>query len=165
MAISRTRLAAAFVAAAASLLVLAGCSSTDSTVPANEALAVSDQWVKAAPEGMTAMFATLSNHSDSEIRVVSGSTEVAEKVELHEVTDGVMQEKKDGYAIPAHGSLTLSPGAEHIMLIGLKQPIVAGQTVVVELRLSDGTTTKVDALARDFAGNQEEYAPGEHEHP
>lgn len=165
MAIRRTRLAAAFVAATASLLVLAGCSSTEESVPASDALAVTDQWVKAAPEGMTAMFGTLTNNSDAEIRVVSGSTDVAEKVELHEVTDGVMKEKTDGYAIPAHGSLALAPGAEHIMLMGLKQPITAGQNVVVELRLSDGTTQTVTALARDFAGNQEDYGPTEHEHP
>lgn len=164
------RPAAALIAAAAPLLILTGCSSSDSTPAAESSasaaqspLVVTDQWVKAASEGMTAMFGTLANHSDAEIRVVSGSSDVAGKVELHEVLaeggQNVMREKKDGYAIPAHGSLTLKPGAEHVMLMDLKQPITAGQTVEVTLRLSDGSTQTVSAVARDFAGNQENYQP------
>lgn len=164
------RPAAALMAAAAPLLILTACSSNDTTPAAESsasaqqsALVVTDQWVKAAPEGMTALFGTLTNNSDAEIRVVSGSSDVAGKVELHEVVSeggqNVMQEKKDGYAIPAHGSLTLKPGAEHVMLMDLKKPITAGETVTVELRLSDGTTQTVSAVARDFAGNQENYQP------
>lgn len=162
MSISRAVRPIAALAAAGSLFLLAACGNDDGAAPARP-LSVTDQWVKAAPDGMTALFATLANTSDAEIRVVSGSTPVAGKVELHETVahDGatVMKEKKDGYAIPAHGSLALTPGGDHIMLMDLKQPIVAGQTVTVDLRLADGSTEKVTAVARDFAGNQENYQP------
>lgn len=173
MAIRRMhRPAVALIAAAAPLLILTGCSSssdnsTSSSASASQeqksALVITDQWVKASDQHMTALFGTLSNNSDSEIRIVSGSTRVAGEVQLHEtVSEGgvnVMKEKKDGYVIPAHGSLTLKPGGDHIMLMDQKEPIAAGQEVTVELRMSDGSTVPVTATARDFAGNQENYQP------
>lgn len=171
---AKQRSAAILIGATAPLLILTACSSNDGTAPSGStttagatqqqtALAVSDQWIKASPADMTGMFGVLTNNSDSEIRVVSASTPVAGKVELHETvsTDGAtsMREKKDGYAIPARGSLTLKPGGDHIMFMELKGPINAGQPVTVDLRLSDGSTQTVTAVARDFAGNQENYQP------
>ena len=35
-----------------------------------------------------------------------------------------MRELKDGLAIPAHGEVKLTPGGYHIMLTGLKHPLV-----------------------------------------
>ncbi|MFC0316510.1 copper chaperone PCu(A)C [Gordonia phosphorivorans] len=172
MAIRRIhRPAVALIAAAAPLLILTGCSSNSNdsaSSPASAsqqqaALVVSDQWVKASDEHMTALFAVFSNNSDNEIRIVSGSTPVAGEVQLHETVseDGVnvMKEKKDGFAIPANGSLAMKPGGDHIMLMDLKEHIAAGQPVTVELRMSDGSTQSVTAVARDFAGNQENYQP------
>lgn len=157
----RIRLLCAVLATIAAASFLTACGDDDKTTPA--ALTVTDQWVKAAPSGMTAMFGTLTNDGDSEIRVVSGTSDIAGKVELHEMVDeggqSVMREKKGGYAIPAHGTVKLAPGGEHIMLMDLKKPIVAGQTVVVTLRLADGSTHAVTAIARDFSGNQENYQP------
>lgn len=165
----KTRTAAALLAAVAPVLILSACSSDDSGKAGTSAsqeqasLVVSDQWVKAAPSGMTAMFGTLTNNGDSEIRVVGGESPVAGMVQLHEMSaqDGTMamREKKDGYLIPAHGSLQLAPGADHIMLMDLKEPIAAGQDVSVQLMPSDGSTQTVTAVARDFAGNQENYQP------
>ncbi len=163
MAIRRKfSLATVFVAALAPVLIATGCSSDDgTTTPQAQSLGVADQWVKAADNGMTAAFAVLTNDSDTDIRVVSASSPVAGKTELHEIVPdagaAVMREKKDGYLIPANGSLELKPGADHIMLMDLKQPIKAGDSVEIELRMADGSTQKVDALARDFSGNQEDY--------
>lgn len=174
MSISLTRRpAAALVAAAAPLLILTACSSSDDTDSSaasdtsqvQSALVVSDQWVKAVPadEHMSALFGVLTNNSDQEIRVVSGSTAVAGMVEMHETVDQggetVMKEKAGGFAIPANGSLTLDPGGDHIMLMDLKQGIKAGETVTLDLRTGDGATVSVSAVARDFAGNQENYQP------
>lgn len=164
MALRRNlRAATVIVAALTPLLIATGCSSTDSATDQAQRLSVTDQWVKASDTDMTAAFATLVNDSDSDIRVVSASSDVAGKTELHEVVDAdgspVMREKKDGYSIPAHSTLELKPGAEHIMLMDLHKPIAAGETVAIDLRLADGSTLKVDALARDFAGNQEDYQP------
>ncbi|MFT4086454.1 MAG: copper chaperone PCu(A)C [Gordonia sp. (in: high G+C Gram-positive bacteria)] len=153
--------------AAASTLLLAGCGgdSTDAAPKSsasqesqnNSDLAVSDQWVKAAKSGMTSAFATVYNTGEKDVRIVAASSDSADKVELHENADGKMKEKKGGFLVPANGELSLTPGGDHLMLVGLKKPINAGQSVSITLRLADGSTQTVDALARDFEGNKEDY--------
>ena len=45
-----------------------------------------------------------------------------------------MRELPDGLTLPAGQAVALTPGGFHIMLLDLKQPLVAGQTVPVQLR-------------------------------
>ena len=140
-------LATVLVAALAPVLLATGCSSDDgTTTPQAQSLGVADQWVKAADNGMTAAFAVLTNDSDTDIRVVSASSPVAGKTELHEIVPdagaAVMREKKDGYLIPANGSLELKPGADHIMLMDLKQPIAKDTTVPLTLQFQDAQGVK-----------------------
>ena len=53
------------IALALATFTLAGCSAGDGApTKQSEYLAVTDQWVKAAPVGMTAAVGTLSNDSD-----------------------------------------------------------------------------------------------------
>ena len=46
-------------------------------------------------------------------------------------------------SVPARGSVTLAPGGTHLMLIGVHEALVAGQTVPVELRFEKAGTTTV----------------------
>ncbi|MEV0587168.1 copper chaperone PCu(A)C [Nonomuraea sp. NPDC050310] len=135
----------------------------DPTAPATW-LTVTDPWVKTAAKGMSAAFGTLVNHSASDLTVASAATPVSPMVELHEtVEDGgkmQMRPKKGGFVIPAGGSVELKPGGNHIMLMGVKAPIEAGAEVPFTLTLGDGTTVTFTAVAKDFAGANESYAPG-----
>lgn len=145
-------------------LVACGDDSADSTDAAS--ITMSDQWVKAADSGMTAAFGTLHNSSDRSIRIVAARTAAARTTEMHEVVDNgsggtTMRQKDGGFVVPAKGSVTLTPGGEHFMLMELVKPITTGQNVAFTIRFEDGSTTDFDALARDFDGNQENYAPGE----
>lgn len=156
------------VLAAASLFAV-GCSKTDTTTEHKSASAasdvtVTDQWVKAAPTGMTGLFGTLKNAGEHEVNVVSASSPVAGKVELHEVVGqagggSVMQPKEGGFLIPAGGTHVLAPGADHIMLMELKQPLQVGKDVEVALRFEDGSTLPFTAQVRDFSGADETYKP------
>ena len=58
------------------------------------------------------------------------------------VVDGVMtmRELKGGIEIPAHGSVTLAPGGLHLMFIGLKAPLVAGEKLPVTLTFEKAGT-------------------------
>ncbi|GAC81867.1 MULTISPECIES: copper chaperone PCu(A)C [Gordonia] len=156
---------AAVAVASAALLGACGTDSADTTRDA-DAISVSQPWVKAADSGMTAAFGVLENSTGSDVRLVSASSDVADSVEPHEVIDEggttTMRAKAGGFVIPANGSLTLDPGGEHLMFMGLKKPIRAGDSVRVTVRFADGSTTNIDAIARDFDGNQENYAPSEH---
>ncbi len=151
-------------ALAATLLVLAGLSAC--AQPSSEApYTITDTWVKSVDSGMTAAFGVLTNNTSSTVTVVSAETSSASKVELHEVVMGddgamVMQPKPGGFEIAPHESLTLQPGGFHIMLMGVTEPIVAGDTVTITLTFSDDSTLTFDAIAKDFAGGNETYTGG-----
>lgn len=139
------------LAATTVLVALAGCS-TDSAP-----LEVENAWAKAADSGMTAVFADITNSSSVDVTMVAGSTDAAAMVELHEVVDGVMREKDGGHLIPAGETLSLMPGGDHIMLMGLTKPLLAGDTLSVTIELDNGETLVIDAQVRDYQGANEEY--------
>lgn len=125
------------------------------------ALSVTDPWVKAADKGMTAAFGTLVNNTDKELNVVSATSPAAAKVELHEVVEkdgkSAMQEKEGGFVIPPRGSHTLEPGGDHLMLMDLTGKVQPGDEVSFTLTFADGSTTEFTAVAKAFAGGNEEY--------
>ena len=64
-------------------------------------------------------------------RVVSGSTPVAERVELHETLNeaGIMKMRPVEVLLVTPGEpVVLKPGAQHIMLMGLKKPLNRGDS-------------------------------------
>ena len=180
---SRSRALRALLPAAAAgtalLLALTGCGSSDdeagaerpagptSSSPATAALSVTDPWVKAAPSGMTAAFGILTNDGPDDLTVIGATTDVAGSVELHETVVGedgsmTMQEREDGYVVPAGGSHELVPGGDHLMMMGLGRALQPGEKVTLTLELGDGSTIEVDATVKPFSGAQEEYQ-GDHD--
>ncbi|MGL5442333.1 MAG: copper chaperone PCu(A)C, partial [[Mycobacterium] stephanolepidis] len=71
----------------------------------------------------------------------------------------LMRPKEGGVAIPANGEHKLSPGGDHVMLMGLTTPLRPGQDVVITLAFQDGSTKPLTAQIRDFAGGNENYQP------
>lgn len=139
-------------------LTLAACSTGANTTSSDsDSLTVTDTWAKAADSGMTAAFGEITNSSKSDIVIVSASSPAATTVELHEVVDSTMRQIEGGFVIPAGKTLTLQPGGLHIMFMGLPAPIMAGDTVSVNLTLEDGSQLTFSAVAKDFAGGNESY--------
>ncbi|AZA09141.1 copper chaperone PCu(A)C [Corynebacterium pseudopelargi] len=133
-----------------------------STEAASEAkLTVTDPYVKAmeGDKDMTAIFGVLHNDSDAEITITSFSATIdAEKFEMHEVVDGQMREKEGGFSIPAGQSLVLEPGKEHMMVLGVTEPVKAGDKVELTLELADGSTVNVpDVPVRTIGAGEENY--------
>ena len=162
--------------AAALLLPLAACSSdpsdgseaggaaSDGGGTSAEGLTLVDPWVKAAEEGMTSAFGTLTNATGRALQLISASTPSAGMVELHETMgDGSggmsMQEKEGGFPVPDGGELVLEPGGNHLMLMDLAAPLRPGDEVELTLQCEDGTELVVTATVKDFAGAQEHYEP------
>jgi copper(I)-binding protein len=165
-----TRAAATATAllAAAALAACGGDPDTDRAAEtaapaAAESVTVTDAWVKATEADMTAVFGVLENASGTEAHLVSAESDLA-TTELHEVVESggemVMQEVPDGFTVPADGAHELTPGGDHIMLMDLTAPIVAGDEVAVTLRFEDGSELAFTAVAKDFEGGDEEYRPG-----
>jgi copper(I)-binding protein len=128
---------------------------------------VEDAWVRATvgakDAGMTAAFMSLTNPGNADIQLTSATSPVAGMVQLHEmaVKDGkmVMQEKAGGINVPATSHAHLSPGGDHVMLMGLKQPLKPGDEVPVTLEFSDGTTHDLTVPVKTFTEEEEHYHP------
>lgn len=126
-----------------------------------DALTITDPWVKATDEPMTAAFGVLENSSDQDVRIVSATTELS-TMELHEMTTDaagamVMQQKDGGFVVEAGGSHVLAPDGDHLMLMDLTAPVEPGDEVTITLTAEDGSTFELTAPARSFAGAEEEY--------
>jgi hypothetical protein len=69
--------------------------------------------------------------------LLSASSDAAAKVEIHQMgmQDGIMAMRPldDGLAIPPDATVTLAPGGDHIMFVGLIAPFEEGQRVPVSL--------------------------------
>ncbi|MFJ2033786.1 copper chaperone PCu(A)C [Streptosporangium sp. NPDC087985] len=136
------------------------------TSDSTASITITDPWVKTTRKGMSAAFGTLVNNTDTDVTVVSGSSPLSPKIELHEVADSggkmVMQSKEGGFVIPARGTHLLQPGGDHIMLMGVTQEVKPGAQIPFTLTLNDGETLTFTAVGKDFAGGKEDYQPGVH---
>lgn len=170
-----TLLVAALIVMPISLLT--ACAPSTSALPAGESSSAIDSssvveltegWAKsAAAGGMTGVFGTLTNGTDSDLVITRVESSAAGMIELHEVTpDGVMQAIAGDVVVPAHGSFELAPGANHIMLMDLTKGLLAGDEVTFTLHLaaSDGTISSAEftVLVKDYAGANENYGDLDH---
>lgn len=108
-------------------------------------------WARAtassAPTG--AAYFVLNNTGKEDDRLLSASTPVAEKAELHThlMDNGVMKMRPVNAIEVSPGSpTTLAPGGLHVMLTGLKQPLVKGKAFPLTLVFEKAgpTTVQVD---------------------
>ncbi len=156
--------------AAATFLTACGSSTPETQTQTGSkdaaGLEFTDMWVKSADEGMSAAFGTIVNTTDEDITIVSGTSAASTMIELHETVEDdsgtmVMREKEGGFVIPAGGEYRLEPGANHLMLMDLATPILAGDEVKFSLNLEGGSSVEFTAPAKDFTGADEQYMPGE----
>lgn len=113
---------------------------------------VDDPWVRAtvAPQKATGAFMQLTSAAPA--KVVAASSPVAGVVEIHEMKmdDGVMKMRAvEALPLPAGQAVALKPGSYHVMLMQLKGPIKAGETVPLTLTVeaADGKRSTVDVKA------------------
>lgn len=133
------RLAAAALAAAGAL-ALAGCGSGPGDGKAE--LSVGSAYMPQPVSDMAAGFLTITNDGDAADRLTSVGSDLG-RVTVHETVDGAMQEV-DGLDIPAHGSLVLESGGNHLMFEQLEQRPKQGQKVSVELRFDHSEPVTVE---------------------
>jgi len=148
----RLALAAALIAAAAPALAQGAGSTT---------ITVEQPWARATPAGAKtgAAYMTLVNKSGSADRLTAATSDVASKVQIHEmaVVNGVMQmrELAHGLPIPAGGTVVLKPGSYHVMLIGLKKPLVAGDSLPLTLTFEKAGNISVTVPVKTMGAGQD----------
>ena len=115
---------------AAALMMLAG--------PAFAAdIEIAGPFMRAAPMvgGNGAAFLTIRNHGNAD-RLVAAEADISKSVELHtHIKDGDVfrMRKVDAIAVPMHGTVDMKPGGDHVMFIGLKEPVKEGRKVAMTL--------------------------------
>ena len=112
-----------------------------------------DAWVRLPlpSKNETALYVTVENHSAQKREIVSASSEVADRVELHEmkmIKTMMAMTPVSQVALPARGKAVFDPNGFHIMLFALKSKLAVGDKVNATLTLDDGTTLSFTADVR-----------------
>jgi copper(I)-binding protein len=113
---------------------------------------VHEAWARASPGAATtgAAYVTLVG-ADQPDGLVGASTPIAGTAEVHETTNdnGVMKMRPVAVVpIPPHQTVTFSPGGYHIMLMGLKHKLVAGESFPLTLTFTHAASLTVDVQVR-----------------
>jgi len=97
----------------------------------------------------TGAYVTVKNTGKTDDRLLSVACECAEKAELHTMKmDGdkmMMAPMAEGFAIRAGETLALTPGGNHIMLLGLKTRPADGETLSLTLTFEKAGTVTIEA--------------------
>ncbi len=124
-------------------------------------------WIRAAPPGARALagYAVLGNESKQLLRIVDASSSAFEAVVFHESyeAEGIARMRaRSTLEIPAEGSLTLSPGGLHLMLLRPTRPISEGASIIVDLINDEGDPLPI--VLRVRKGGQAEIDGNDHDH-
>jgi len=98
---------------------------------------VQGAWVRATVAGQKSAGAFMRITARSATRLVGVSSPVAGVVEVHEMKmngDIMTMRVAPSIELPAGKALDLKPGGYHVMLMDLKQPLLAGSTVPLTLK-------------------------------
>jgi copper(I)-binding protein len=127
-----------------------------------DGIQVDHPWARATMggSGNGAAYVTLTNTGSTPDKLIGVSSDAAGKTQLHQSLsdNGVMKmlpvtalELKPGEKVE------LKPGGYHIMLLGLKQPLVAGQSVPLTLEFEKAgkqlVSVAVEAVGRGQMGH------------
>ncbi|MFZ6765266.1 copper chaperone PCu(A)C [Pseudoroseomonas sp. WGS1072] len=97
--------------------------------------------------GTAVVYLTLRNEGAAPLRVVGGSTPVAESVEIHEslVENNVarMHPRAEGIVVPPDGTVRFEPNGLHLMLMKPYADLKAGESFSLTLRFDNGEALTV----------------------
>lgn len=124
----------------------------DLSLAADDGIVVHEAWARASAGAATtgAAYVTLMG-GDQPDQLVGVSTTVAATAEVHETTNdnGVMKMRPvAAVPIPPGQMVTFTPGSTHIMLTGLKQKLVAGQSFPLILMFAHAAPVTVEVKVR-----------------
>ncbi len=116
-------------------------------------MSTADAWARpASAGGESAAYLTITNTGSSADTLLSASSPSAASVELHQtMTDAsgmTGMASMDGLAIPAGGTVTLEPGAGHLMIMGLTSDLAPGDTIDLALVFQTAGTVTVKAQVK-----------------
>jgi periplasmic copper chaperone A len=110
---------------------------------------IAQPWARATPKGAAsgAGYMTITNNGTAPDRVSCVSSDASGQCQIHSMTmeDGVMKMRpvEGGLEIKPGETVTLKPGGFHIMLLDLKHPLDAGESLKATLKFDKAGTVDV----------------------
>jgi len=107
-------------------------------------------WLRTAePGGVTAGYLMLVNDSAAPVELIGVTSDVANEIQMHEtVREGaeVSMRRVERLEVAAHSRLEFRPGGNHLMLMGVRRHLAAGNNAELTLQFADGR--RIAALAK-----------------
>ena len=150
------------IMAAAMAIVIAGGGLHAQT---SNSISIEKPFSRATPGGaqVGAGYMTITNKGAAADRLMAAASPAAGQVQIHEMSmDGgimKMRELASGLTIGAGKTVALAPGGYHLMLMGLKAPLKAGDKVPVTLTFEKAGKVDVSLDVQGIGG------PPPHEMP
>lgn len=130
---------------------------------------IQDAWVRGmvAPQRATGAFMKITSPQGA--RLVAVSSPAARVAEVHEMVmqgDVMAMRAIESLELPAGKTVELRPGGHHLMLMGIEQPLKAGDTVPLTLTLEgrDGKRETLELKVPVKAVNAAAAAQPAHKH-
>ena len=129
-------------------------------------LVITQAWSRATPAGakVAGGYLTIENKGAAPDRLIGGSADVADKVQVHEMTmnNGVMTMRllDQGLPIEPGKTVKLAPGGYHLMLLDLKSPLKRGDKVPVTLEFEKAGKVTVSFDVQGVGAPGPTTAPG-----
>jgi hypothetical protein len=122
-------------------------------------LVITHPWARAtpgdAPNG--GVFLKIENHGQADDRLIGAATDVAAKAEIHEhvMDNGVAKMRPvDAISVPAQGKAELKPGGYHVMLMGLKEPLMEYGTFQLTLTFEKAGSVDVEVQVESVGATE-----------
>lgn len=150
-------------AMAAALLAVTPAVARDYTL---NGLKIIDPYARATPPGARSggAFLTIENHGRENDQLIRVESPVAASTELHAMRmegDVMRMRAVTSIGIPAGSKMALAPGGYHVMFIGLKKPLVAGERIPLALTFEKAGTIDVEVTVAPLdAGAPPAHGPG-----
>lgn len=130
-------------------------------------LKIDHPWSRATVAGIPngVAYFVLENNGDTDDRLLSASSPVADKAELHtHIRDGevVRMRHVDDISVPAGQSVALEPGGLHVMLMGLKEPLQQGNKFPLTLEFEQAGSVTVDVMVQLLTGSKAAQGSDDH---
>jgi copper(I)-binding protein len=111
---------------------------------------ITNATVRLLPPGVpnTAAYFSVQNSSDTDQILIGASADFATKAEIHNhilVDDMMRMQQQSEVVIKPGETVQFAPGGLHIMLFGLKEPLLEGQSVAISLQTQDGESIIITA--------------------
>ena len=118
-----------------------------------DGLTVTNAWSRTTPPGVTVgvVYFTLKNDTGKSDRLLKISSPIAAKVQVHrtEILDGMARMREVAVLhVDANQSVEFAPNGMHVMLMGLKKPLVEGQKFQLDLLFEVAGPRKVQVVVR-----------------